>query len=413
VSLPTLTVSLGVPSSPGWLMGDAVDSILGVSTYLATVDYTAIDPEVVRRSAVRRGRNHQLDRVEAGRLDIRLKNVNGYFTPGNPSSPFYPWLLPMMPIRVQATFNAVTYDVFAGFVDDWPQRWTTGTEGDAYVDVVAIDAFSVFAIADVVLDRPQEQSGARIEALLDAIGWPASLRNIDPGESQVQELAGVANVLTHAQEVAVSEGGVFFIARDGAATFYQRTHATALDEANDTWGDSAAEKSYVDIETSHDVRTLYNDVTVTAPNLADQQVTDDASIDRYSPFDSRAPRSYTQATLLTSTAEMLTRAEFLLGQYKDVKLRVTAMDLAPFVDDAQWPRLLGYDLHDRVLVRKRPPSIDMIEQPSIIEGVQHVIEENIWTMRLALSATAYQQGQWMLGDAALSLLGQTTTLVSG
>jgi hypothetical protein len=69
-----------------------------------------------------------------------------------------------------------------------------------------------------------------------------------------------------------------------------------------------------------------------------------------------------------------------------------------------------HDLHDRVLARKRPPGGGLIDQPSLIEGIEHHIASQYWKTMWALSSTSYQQGQWVLGDPVLSLLGETTSL---
>lgn len=64
-------------------------------------------------------------------------------------------------------------------------------------------------------------SGARIAAILDAVGWQAALRSLDTGQRVIQaadyENAGARSVL---QEIAASEGGVLFMSRDGKVTFH-------------------------------------------------------------------------------------------------------------------------------------------------------------------------------------------------
>ena len=81
------------------------------------------------------------------------------------------------------------------------------------------------------------------------------------------------------------------------------------------------------------------------------------------------------------------------------------------LNNDQWERLLFYDLHARVLVRKRPVG-DVIEQPSFIEGIEWDISSGRWLLTWRLSSTALQQGQWQLGVVGSSELGVTTSLVS-
>ena len=106
------------------------------------------------------------------------------------------------------------------------------------MEVHVVDAMKVLNLAKVTVDRDQETTTERIDAMLDEIDWPSSLRAIDVSETEVQAVSLVnTGVLSHIQDVAASEQGVFFIATDGTATFYDRFHTLTLDEADDTWGE--------------------------------------------------------------------------------------------------------------------------------------------------------------------------------
>ncbi len=307
-----------------------------------------------------------------------------------------------------------THDIFYGFAEAWPATWQGAqVQGDHTVQLRAVDAFKILALAKMDIDRPQEPTGTRISAVLDAISWPGTMRDIDTGQSEVQAvtLTGTS-VLAHIQEVAASEVGVFFIGKDGVATFQDRGHNSLLDEDNDVWGDAATEKHYAYVNTSYDDDTLWNDVTVTAPDLTAQHAEDVSSQAIYS-GPATAPRTLEVSTLLTSEAEMLDRAEFLIGKYSEPHFRITGMAVEnASLDDTQWPRLLLHDVHERVLVRKRPGGGDVIEQPSFIEGIDWDIQSRRWVVTWRLSSTALQVGTWELGTAGKSELGVTTTLVS-
>jgi len=405
---PTLEILIG---RSGWLLGVPGKSELGVTTQLGIASYDNVASRAVR-VATRRGSDHELIRIEAGVATVDLMNQDGALTPMNTASVLYPDVRPMIPFIIRATFFAVTYYLFSGFVESWPATWDGAyRQGMDLVRGHAVDAMKVLRIAEVTLDRGQELSGARINAVLDAIGWPSALRAIDQGQSQVQAVTlEDANVLQHIQDVAASESGQFFIAADGTATFFDRYHITLQDEG-DVWGDDTGEKRYASLTASFDDQTIYNQVTVTAPDLADQRASDTASISLFSGPANEAPRPLPISTLLTTEAEMLERAAHLVTKYAFPEQRITSLtqDNAN-LDPTQWPRALNKDLHDRIVARKTPAG-DPIEQPSFIEGIAWEIEGGRWRLTWALSSTTLQQGQWQLGVPGRSELGVTTSLV--
>lgn len=113
--------------------------------------WTDITPWV-RRMSTRRGRNHELGKTSAGVATITLDNRDRRFDSTYTSSPYYPDLVPMTHVRIIATYLSVTYPMFYGFVEDWGQSWpqpAANAQGDAVVEVQAVDAFKVFNLLQI------------------------------------------------------------------------------------------------------------------------------------------------------------------------------------------------------------------------------------------------------------------------
>ncbi len=375
MSVPIYTCRIAFPTDPG-----------------AAPTYTDVS-EFHRRTTITRGRDHELDKVVAGKAKIRLRNVDGRFDPTNLASPYAPNVRPMRRVQIQATWQGVTYDRFNGYIEDWPQAWTQGPAGDAWVEVTAVDAFKVLALAKVNTTRSAELSGTRVNAILDAVGWPAADRAIDAGLTTVQGSTLVDEpALSHLQLVETTEGGVLFVSRDGKITFLDRTKpvTVALDATNLTWGDSGLEKDYADLSTSFDDSQIWNDAKVTAPGKTDQTASDATSQTRY------FRRTRVEGGIWNDQNEMQSKAQYLVARFGEPALRVTGLDLSSARgDDVQWPHILPRELHDKVRARKRPVGGGTISQDSFIEGTTETIRQGVWDIVWNLSPLDRATDYWI------------------
>jgi hypothetical protein len=105
----------------------------------------------IRGLSIRRGKQHELARTQAGECTITLDNRDGRFDPTNGGSPYNPNVVPMRRIRVRATQNAVTYNLFEGYVENWGQSYpvTLAGGGDTECNVRAVDAFKLLSLFDL------------------------------------------------------------------------------------------------------------------------------------------------------------------------------------------------------------------------------------------------------------------------
>lgn len=126
----TLKIEIGFASNPSVAIGST--SWTDVSTYGRSI-------------STRRGRNDELGSFQGGTMQLVLSNADRRFDPNYAAGPYFGNLLPMRRIRFLATYNAVEYPIWSGFVDDWPQEYDIGNT-DATVTVACSDAFKVLSL---------------------------------------------------------------------------------------------------------------------------------------------------------------------------------------------------------------------------------------------------------------------------
>jgi hypothetical protein len=392
-------------SSQDWVgIAAEVKSGGGVFTWADVTPY-------VREWHVRRGRNHELDKIQTAEASISFGNRDGRFDPNKAAGPYFPNVQPGKRIRIRATYSAVTYDIFNGYIETWPQVWSMGPLGDAEVTITAADAFKILSLAKVSAVRSAEASGTRIAAILDAINWPAGDRSIDAGISTVQaKTYDEESALSALQEVEVTEGGLLFMSADGKVTFKDRTKFVldSLDTTNYTWGDLGSEKIYADLGPLERADTnLWNRVVIDAPGKTTVDVSDSASRDAYTVV----YRTLSLSTLHEDQNEMADRANYLLTRYGTPANRVSSMMIGTSID--YWGRLLDRELHSKLRARKRPVGGGTIEQDSFVEGINHDVDYRHgakWLVALNLSPLDVVTSYWVLGDSVYGVLDSTTRL---
>ena len=69
------------------------------------------------------GQQYELATPEAGEMVIGVNNLDGAFTPGNSTSPYSPYVVLGMPVRVSAYWDGLWYQVGFGYVERWPTEW--------------------------------------------------------------------------------------------------------------------------------------------------------------------------------------------------------------------------------------------------------------------------------------------------
>ena len=228
-------------------LDDPVRGRLNTAT-LGPVDGVWVDISAYVRSAhIRRGANrvsNPLPRYEAGTASVSLNDPDRRFDPTNLAGPYVAsgvtQVTPMRAIRIQAVWDGVTYEVFRGFADAWVTEYADAHPYLARCELTATDATRVLSNYDriaVGAVGAGEDSGARVNRILDSVEWSDIDRLVSTGDTTHQNttLAGDAwNELVLTQdtefgEVYVDSGGrVVFRNRQAAMEDLRSTSATAL-----------------------------------------------------------------------------------------------------------------------------------------------------------------------------------------
>lgn len=113
--------------------------------FAVTPSWTDIMADV-QSGTIRIGRQHELDRIEAGVATLTLFNSDGDYWPSNSSSAYYGNLLPGKRLSIRKTYNATEYDIYTGFIESYKPYFTMRGGYGPRTDITAVDLFKSLAL---------------------------------------------------------------------------------------------------------------------------------------------------------------------------------------------------------------------------------------------------------------------------
>lgn len=357
------------------------------------------------------GRPDELAQSETGTASFRLDNATGKWQPG---------IDPNTAVRVTAVHDATTHPIVYGLIESAPAIFP-GQGTDAFVDVDLADGMTLLARHDRDgVTRPRELTGTRIAALLDLAGWPAGLRDIDPGLIYVDAVEDeTLNVLSAIHDAVESEQGMCFVAPDGSFTFRDRHARLDVDADLVLSGPAGDGVMFEDLEPKYDDATLW---TVARVELADGRVFEWVDDDAADPDTGYGERVYPIRDLGIRDAEAEMLAAWMVIRYAHPMRRFDTLDIQA-VNDASIAALLslrpGALLHikaglsvgvegrrildeggDPILDEAGDPILDeggSIDQQVHVERISHRIGDRTWRATLHLSPY-FGKGPWLVWD---------------
>ena len=406
MTIPVINAVINFSTGPSFAQAMILDSgILGTNILADSASVIVDVSNVVDSIQTIRGRNAQADQFQTGTLSLRIVDQNGDFNPQNPASPYYNLLTPMRKVQITATYGAVTYPIFAGFITSYTTTTPKNANDVVYTTIQAVDAFRLAQnaqISTVAGTSAGQLSGARINALLDAISWPATMRDVDTGLTTMQADPGTARTsLAAMQTVETSEYGALYV--DAAGSFVFQDRAVTAGSSGRTpvvFNDNGSAIGYFNAVWRLDDTLVYNSASITRSGGTAQTAINQASIDKY------FVHSYNQQNLLMQTdAVALDYARAYVASRAETSIRCDAIQLDLYTDNytAGTVAALGLDYFDPVTITTNQPGGSTLTKTLQVFGVSHSIAPNSWKTTLTTLEPIIDG--FIIGNSLYGILG--------
>ena len=385
MTVPTVNAVINFSTGPSFAQAMILGSGILDTNVLADSASVIVDvSNVVDSIQTIRGRNAQADQFQTGTLSLRIVDQNGDFNPQNPSGPYYNLLTPMRKVQITATYGATTYPIFSGFITSYTTTTPKNANDVVYTTIQAVDAFRLAQnaqISTVAGTSAGQLSGTRINALLDAIDWPVSMRDVDAGLTTMQADPGTARTsLAAMQTVEISEYGALYVDAAGSFVFQDRNVTAGSTGATPTvFNDNGSDISYFNAVWRLDDTLVYNSASVTRTGGTAQVAINQPSIDKY------FVHSYNQQNLLMQTdAVALDYAQAYVASRAETSIRCDAIQLDLYTDNYNTGIIAALDLDyfDPVTITTNQPGGSTLTKTLQVFGVAQSITPNSWKTTL-------------------------------
>ena len=385
MTVPVINAVINFSTGPSFAQAMILGSGILDTNIVADSASVIVDvSNVVDSIQTKRGRNPQADQFQTGTLTMRIVDQNGDFNPQNPAGPYYNLLTPMRKVQITATYGATTYPIFAGFITSYTTTTPKNANDVVYTTITAVDAFRLAQnaqVSTVAGTSAGQLSGARINNLLDAIDWPASMRDVDAGLTTMQADPGTARTsLAAMQTVEISEYGALYVDAAGSFVFQDRdVTAGSTGLAPVVFNDNGTDISYFNAVWRLDDTLVYNSASITRTGGTAQVAINQPSIDKY------FVHSYNQQNLLMETdAVALDYAQAYVASRAETSIRCDAIQLDLYTDNYNTGIIAALDLDyfDPVTITTNQPGGSTLTKTLQVFGVAQSITPNSWKTTL-------------------------------
>jgi hypothetical protein len=394
-------------------LDDAVYGKLNTGTLagITMIDLTSM----VQSININRGRSRQLQEFNSGTATVAFWNKSRALDPLNTASPYWntaggmTGVVPRLPIQILA--NGIP--IYTGLITDWNIDYDLANNDMAYA--TCADMFTVLASNTLQAHTTtQELTSTRISTVLDytEVNYQGA-RSIATGSSTLGGTAASADfsviadtaLLNYLQTVTASEQGFLYMSADGTLTFKGRS--TVLNPVIGATFNATTGIPFQTLEVQYGDELLYNQIVTQSPAGAAQTASDANSIAQYQ------AQTYSDTSLLNSTtAEVASLGQYLLGKYKQPILRFTGLSTQMLALSATNQALcLRLDLTSVCTVTKNfatgTPSSST--QTLIVSGISHNITPGSHIITYTFESTD-ANAYFTLNDSVFGTLSTTNLL---
>lgn len=387
---PNLTIYFTEGATFGYpfVLDDPFNGIIGTNTLASsTNDNLVVDvSSQTVRASISAGYNLLQQQFQAGQATFRVIDQNGDFNPANTSSPYYGYLTPLRKIRFSATYQGTGYFLFSGYITSYNYTYPKDQEL-GYVDLTCVDAFRLLNLAGITSvsgATAGQTAGIRIGKILDAVSFPASLRQLEAGSSTLQaDPSTTRTALAAIQNVEFSEQGAFYIDGAGNAVFKSRASVQAAAGATPTFfSNDGTGIPYFNLNPVFDDKLIINQATIKRIGGTAQTYSDAASVTKYFPhsvnYDNLVVQTDAEA-LNIATAYVATRAETTL------RIDAITLDLTTPNYNAGILAALDLDYFSNVRVKNVGQDGSTIDKTLQVVGVAYEVTPNLFKTTFTLS----------------------------
>ena len=381
MTVPVINALINFSTGPSFGQAMILDSgVLGTNV-LSDSNTLIVDiSNVVDSVTTMRGRNLQADVFQTGTLTLRIVDQNGDFNPQNPNSPYYGLLTPMRKVQITGTYGGVEYPMFSGFITSYTTTTPKMATDVVYTTITAVDGFRLFQnsqITNVTLAAAGDLPGERVNAILDEIAWPPSMREIQYGSTIFQADPGtLRTALSALQTASISEYGAIYMDARGSIALKDRAYCIDSQTIPPVvFNDDGSEITYYNAVWRLDDTQVYNSASITKIGGTAQLADDQASIDEY------FVHSYTQQNLVMDTDQAaLDYARAYVASRKQTRTRCDAIELDLYTENYNDGIIAALDLDffDPVTITTNQPGASTLTQTLQVFGVTHRVSPSSW-----------------------------------